>query len=279
MISVTGHFDEGFNYEPYNYYEFLAFDCQSILATLELDYEWSNDIDTNLSVDAAAESETGIYTPSYQMREFCIQFFKSEDEAKLIIDDGEPTELMPLKEFKQLSCNAAFQLCTRLLNFLSIEYAIENEIDDYELYDLGKFDTQIEEFDLDIEKASYLAILKSELDRIFLNLLMADNNHTAISQWKSREKLRINQRKGANKTNKIWEGARKFSINQASKIWDTDKHTRIKVVADHIHKLMDSPDICIKNNIKDAPELTTIRKWIKEIAPPEAKKPGRPSLK
>lgn len=279
MISVTGHFDEGFNYEPDNYYEFLEFDCQSILSTLELDYDWSNDIDTDCSIDGAAESETGIYAPSYQMREFCIKFFKSEDEAKLIIDDGEPTELMSLKEFKQLSSNAAFQLCTRLLNFLSIEYAIENEIDDYDLYDLGQFDTQIEESEMDLEKASYLAILKSELDRVFLNILMADNNHTAISQWKSRERLRKHQQKGANKTNEIWEGARKFSVDQASKIWSEDKSIRIKVVTERIRKLMDSPNICKENKIKDAPEPETIRKWVKEIAPPEAKKPGRPSLK
>lgn len=80
-----------------------------------------------------------------------------------------------------------------------------------------------------------------------------------------RKEMRAKQMEGLNKL-------RDFVREQAKKEWAQDATQRISELAKYFHGIEIPDDF----GVKDKPLLTWYRKVIKELAPPEVRKPGRP---
>lgn len=273
MITQYTDFHESFDFRNDGHIEWLLFDMESVIATLETDCEWLDGLEYDCSLELLKKDVVGIYSDGYQLREYCVHFFKDESEAvdQLEVDLN---DIMPIKEFKQLSLDAAYQFYFRLMNVLEMEYCLEEEGDDgeYEYCEIGNdFDLLIET-ELNVEKASYMAILKSELDRCYFNILIADKNYKAIKEFQSRKNA-------ANKTNKKWLEARKIVERFALSRWEGGQSIRILEMVDLV--LEDLYELKTSENPlgSDVPSKMTIRKWISCVAPRDARKPGRPSKK
>ena len=269
-MSYTGKdYNETTTFTGEGHLEKLLFDIDAIDELLENECEISDDLDNELAVDRMEKEEMAIYSLAYDMRELCVVCSISEQEAALEYDESVES-VMSLKEFRQVSLNAAYHIYAKLTTVLAIEIAIEYKEKDYEYFEIGDFHEVMERTRLNMEKVAYITVLKSEFDRVTNNIFFSKDIANLV-------KFRAGKRKGALKTNSKYSEAKKIALKYASEIWDDDVTKRKGVVADEVlSKLYELNESSGKKLFSDAPTLGTIKKWISGVAKEGASRPGRP---
>lgn len=104
-------------------------------------------------------------------------------------------------------------------------------------------------------------ILSQMIERLRMALRFPDIRKQVITAFRQ---------ENAKKANAKYDEARSFARDTARKSWEEDRTTRIGEMAEYVRDRL-------REGGMQTPTKDTARKWIKDLAPEEASRPGRPS--